>query len=297
MARNLKDFLTEELKRTGYPLQIEIASALEGTYVVDNNSYYFDPDEPKAREIDINAFTRKREFEKKRIGPFAVVDALPIECKKSETHAWIFLTQPTAMKWLQGQCIDFMQIMTGDLWFGFVDMIQDVAGLRLHYDQFKRVANTYVEIRYDKGKESKKTEIFEAKNQLVKFVNYDISQFLERLKNHKFNPMKNHLLWFYHPTIVFDGQLYEAICENQSIRLFERKHILMSTWHSPLYLKDFPRTEKPDLPYLIDVVRKDFFTDFLKILENDYSSLWSCIYDNIEKLKKQVKKDAALFKQ
>jgi hypothetical protein len=290
MPRSLEDFLTQELKRTGYPLQIEIASALEKTYLVENNAYYFDSDEHKAREIDIDAMTLDRDFEKKEIKPFAVVNKLPIECKRSETYAWIFLTQQREkIPWLQGQVMDFMQIASRDLLFSFIDMIKGELGLCLHYDQFRRMANTYAEIKYEKGSESKKSEIFEAKNQLAKFVSYDISQLLRRIENRGTDPAKNYLTWFYHPTIVFDGKLYEAICENASVRLFERKHILLSATHSPIYLKDFQNTEPSDLQYIIDVVRKDFFTDFIKILENEYSSLWNCVYDNIEELKEKAR--------
>lgn len=290
MTRSLEEFLKQELKRTGYPLEIEIASALEKTYLVENNSYYFDSDEHKAREIDIDASTLNRDFEKKEIKPFAVVNKLPIECKKSETHAWIFLTQPKGkLMWLQGQCMDFMQIRSKDLLFSFIDLIQTETNLCLHYDLFKRVANTYVEIKYKKGGESKKSEIFEAKNQLMKFISYDISQLLQRLMTRGIDFMKTYLMWFYHPTIVFDGKLYEAICEKESVRLLERKHILLSAIHSPIYLKDFPETESPDLQYVVDVVRKDFFTDFIQILENDYSLLWNCVYHNIEVLKEEVR--------
>ena len=76
------------------------------------------------------------------------------------------------------------------------------------------------------------------------------------------------------------------------VSLFERKHILLSATHSPIYLQDFPNTESPDLPYVIDVVRKDFFNEFIRILENDYSLLWDCVYDNIEKLKEIARERA-----
>jgi len=77
MVKNLEDYLAKELSRTGYPLEIEISSILDKTYVVSNNEYFFDWEEDKAREIDIDAFPLTREYEKiKKIEPFAIVHHL-----------------------------------------------------------------------------------------------------------------------------------------------------------------------------------------------------------------------------
>jgi len=275
----------QELARTGYPLEIEISSMLDNKYSVTNNEYFFDWEEEKAREIDIAAYPLKREHQDAKIEPFRVVHRLAIECKKSNTHAWIFLTRPENLFWFQGQRMGFLKIATKDLMLDFVDIILSTSKSQLHYHSFERVASTYAEIKYQ-GSKSKKSEIFEAKNQLVKFVAYDIAQFHKRLERRKFDPTTSHLIWLYHPTIVFDGKLYEAIIKNGSPQLFERKHLLLSTTYSPAYVRDFPGTESPELTYLIDVVRKDFFDNFLQILEKDYITLWKCVSDNLKRLRK-----------
>lgn len=288
MVGGLEEYLVQELTRTGYPLEIEISSMLDNKYSINNNAYFFDWEEEKAREIDIAAFPLEREHLEAKIGPFAVVHRLVIECKKSNTHAWIFLTRPVISHLYQGQCIDFLKIAAENLERDFIDVILSTCKRELHYHSFERVASTYAEIRYQ-GQQSKKSEIFEAKNQLVKFVAYDISQLHKRLEMRNFDPATNHIIWLYHPTIVFDGKLYEAIIKDGSLHLSERKHLLLSAKHSPAYVRDFPRTEDPELPHLIDVVRKDFFNGFLQILDNDYLTLWKCISNNLKKLRKIAK--------
>lgn len=288
MVGKLEEHLVQELTRTGYPLEIEVSSMLDNNYSVTNNKYFFDWEEKKAREIDIAASPLERKHQEAKIEPFRVVHRLVIECKKSNTHAWIFLTRPDILHWYQGQRIDFLKIATKDLELDFVDVILSTCKKRLHYHSFERVASTYAEIKYQ-GQRSKKSEIFEAKNQLVKFVAYDIFQLHKRLKMRDFDPTTNHIIWLYHPTIVFDGKLYEAIIKDGSLHLFERKHLLLSARYSPAYVKDFPRTEVPELPHLIDVVRKDFFNGFLQTLEKDYFTVWKCISNNLEKLRKIAK--------
>jgi len=298
MAGKLEEYLTQELGRTGYPLEIEISSMFDESYLVSNNEYFFDWDENEPREIDISAFafpSIENKHGGAKINPFSLSHRLVIECKKSDTHAWIFLTRPEKKFWAEGQSMDFLRLGTRNAGLSFLDEILETCKSRLHYQHFKRVASTYAEIKYagrngkSRGRKSGKSEIFEAKNQLVKYVAYDIAQLLKRLTGIGFNPMKNHLISLYYPTIVFDGKLYEAIVRNGFPKLYKRRHLLLSTKYSPPYIKDFPETESPELEYLIDVVRKDFFPDFLQILQNDYSVLWKSIYDNLEELKKEAK--------
>ena len=297
MTGDLKDFLTKQVKLTGFPLQVEIASLLknnENKYGVFNNEYYFDSDEQKAREIDIHAFPCEREYYKIQISPFSIHTDLAIECKKSETHAWIFFNQPEGLKSFNGQYIDFMQIQKKDLELGFFDLLSGV----LHYDQFSEVATSYTEIVYQDGgrgrtekSRTEKSEIFEAKNQLTKFISYDFEQLLKRLENRALIPKltTHYLSWIYYPIIVFDGKLYEATCKNNDVELTERKHILLSAKYSPQYAKNFPKTDSRDMSYLIDVVRRDFFSDFLNILETECLERQNYIHDNLKTLIAEVR--------
>lgn len=284
MVREFEDYLTQELSKTGYPLEIEISSMLDGRHAVWNNEYFFDWEENKAREIDISTIALGGGCSGLNIAPFSIVHRAVIECKKSETHAWIFLTRPKQVH-ATGQSIDFLSIGTKNLWHNF----GSITTLCKHWKSFNRAATTYTEIRYQ-GKKSKQSEIFEAKNQLIKFIAYDISKFLKRLRNRNFDFITNHLAWIYHPIIVFEGKLYEAVVTNGLPQLFERKHLLLYSTYSPPYVAEFPNTEDPELRYLIDVVRKDFFAEFIEIMEKDYSALCKSVSENKGQLLEKIKK-------
>jgi hypothetical protein len=288
MAENLENFLIKQIKLTGFPLQVEIASYLENKkYGVRNNEYYFDPDEKKARDIDIDAYPTQRDYRKIRIDPFSIVHRLAIECKKSETHAWIFFTQTERLKLFHGQCIDFLQVLSKDLELCFSDLISKTS----HYNEFKKVASSYTEIPYQGHvhNRSDKSEIFEAKNQLTKFISYDIKDFLKRTETKLVVPFSsNYLSWIYYPIIVFDGKLFEAICQNNTIQLAESKHVLLLANYSPSYLKLFPETDSHHLPYLIDVVRRDYFPEFIDLLENEFSNRCKYVHENFDRLFSRV---------
>lgn len=293
MEGELEEYLTRELTRTGYPLEIEVSSMLEDMYIVYNNEYFFDSDENKAREIDVSAYPLEGTLrDREAIAPFEIVHLLALECKRSDTHAWVFLTRPEGAFRFQGQLFDFLSCAAKDALKLFLDDILSKYNAHLHYDSFKRVARSYAEIKYQ-GKQSKKNgknEIFEAKNQLVKFTAFSANHLVNLLKGGEFDPMTYSPVWFCHPTVVFDGKLYEAIIESGSPRLYERKHLLLATSYSPPYISEFPETVMPYLPYLIDVVRKDYFADFLKILKTDYATIRNCISDNIQELIEMLKK-------
>jgi len=53
--RKLGDHIREMVRRTGYPLEIEVSDILEKDWAVFNNVPYLDEDESKTRTIDIYA--------------------------------------------------------------------------------------------------------------------------------------------------------------------------------------------------------------------------------------------------
>jgi len=161
----------------------------------------------KPREIDVYATPTKEEFSRGSIGPFSISHRLGVECKRSSTHAWIFITQKVAQLGFQGQCMDFMSFNAESASVCFLDDILSTCKTHLHYSDFQRVSRWHVEIRYE-GRGGRDNEIFEAKNQLVKNAAYEIDRLLEKLKeDSQFDPFSYHPIWLYHPAIIFDGKL------------------------------------------------------------------------------------------
>lgn len=257
------DFLKNEIKKTGYPLEIEISSLLDKEWqTVINTDSYYDRDEQKLRDIDICAFD---DFEAPKNLPITAQARLVVECKKSEDFAWIFFTRPFRFDLVEvaGQYVDEVQIKTKNTEnYQVMNMVLGKTGL--HYRDLRRHAVAYDEFNLKGKKESfeqKKKEIFEAQNQLKKYVGCYIEQTIES------SPTSDlYTIFMSFPCIVFDGSMYEAIVHNGNLRLRESKHLALFT----LYRCPYSIFEKC---ILIDIVNKDYFTEYLKVIRKDVTSL------------------------
>src|SRR5712692_9028930 len=112
-----EEHLLRELEKTGLPLEIEVSELLEKEWKVSNNQAYIDEDEGKTREIDIFAIHQSETDQLHFVKPprlFLATD-LAIECKRSESNAWVFPTRKTALPYTfgSGQTIDFLKVFSG----------------------------------------------------------------------------------------------------------------------------------------------------------------------------------------
>ena len=107
------DYLKKEIKKTGYPLEIEISSILDKVWqTVINTDTYYDRDEGKLRDIDIHAFDT---FASRKVFPIALKTGLVIECKKDDDFAWVFFSRPFpkfGMEDIDGQYVDEIHCIT-----------------------------------------------------------------------------------------------------------------------------------------------------------------------------------------
>jgi hypothetical protein len=258
-SKTLEEHLKEEIIKTGYPLEVEISDLLEKEWVVFNNDTYLDAEERKSREIDIFAVHMSEPQQlvalagkEKSSSSVFVMTELIVECKKTDTHAWVFFTRPSRYNWVgDGQIIDFLKIRSED-----EDQYLDVYGLDLHYKSFGRVAHTYSEVKLQ-GESSGKSEIFEASNQLIKCARYHVEQQRESI----LRDASLHQIGIFFLAIALDGKLYEAIAQEGDVSLSPRDSILLAAkrhWSTG-----------PQTSYLIDVVTKQSFSKYLKNLDSD----------------------------
>lgn len=268
---SLIDHLKGEIKKSGYPLEIEISSLLDKNWneVLNTDSYY-DTDEKKMRDIDINA---SRFFEE--YAPILDVN-LTIECKKDDNFAWVFFTRPLKydIEDIDGQYLDGIQILTKKI---DKDAIREVilGNSSLHYSRMRKVAVSFDEF-YIKGKKSdygKKRDIFEAVNQLKKYILYSNEQ------NLKSGSPYTILIHF--PCIVFDGEMFVSEVRGEEINLRRTKHVLILTAHRTPY-------SPWDLGFLIDVVHKKHFKRFLKSIDRDIESLTKIMQKNGDEILSKI---------
>lgn len=64
------------------------------------------------------------------------------------------------------------------------------------------------------------------------------------------------------PVIVFDGEIFEFYQENGKIQILPINHLQFMT---------FEKAQANVLPCLIDVIRKTYFSDYVQIIERDFT--------------------------
>ena len=253
-----REEIKQAILRGGFPFQMEISYILSKRgYDVSNSLYFFDRDENKAREFDIETF-----MDCQKAGSDKLVDvdswyfnpALLIECKKSENFSWVFFDSKPIGAWYDiGHSIDVLttkgyasslctRLLTND----FVK----------HYRTFKHVASCRQQIKKD-VKVSRTDEFFDALIKTIKFMNYEF----ENLRGfYEVEPIRKDIIFFF-PIVVFSGDLYFASFESE-LKISETPHIIYET----RYLSSL--TGKL-VPLYVDVVRKDAFAKLVSLIEKE----------------------------
>jgi len=273
------EYIKSIIAKTGYPLEIQISSMLDSCWdSVTNTDSYFDREEQKLRDIDI--VTTSRFIEKEY--NVTLQTGLVIECKKTKNYAWVFFTRPFNFDPVEvtGQYLDSLQCVTRKLEKNdyLCDLLNFTKGV--HYRNFNRVSVAYSEFLLDQSELDKnsrnKREIFEAQKQVKKYLDCQTEQFIKYS-----NEDKSIIAHFYFPCIVFDGDLYEAIVTEEGLELKEVEHLLLST----NYKSPFAIFEQI---VLIDIVKKEYFDRYLKLILKDRADLehtFKCIIADQLKIK------------
>jgi hypothetical protein len=277
---NAVDYLKKEIKKTGYPLEIEISSLLDQKWqYVMNTDTYFDRDEQKLRDIDIYAFDN---LTSGKIAPLELRTGIAIECKKDEDFAWVFFSRPFVLEFedITGQYVDEAQVVTKNTEnFQIMEIFLGKVLPQLHYSSFTRKAVSYNEFYLQGKKESfkeRKKEIFEAQNQVKKYIDCSIDQLMKVSKELTIYPIEIDF-----PCIVFDGLMFEAILERGGLQLHKTNHVILSTSYRSQY-SIFERS------FLIDVVHKDSFGDYLKLIRKDVSSIQKSLRKNSSRILRKI---------
>jgi len=287
---DIKKKVEEAINSSGYPLELFTGSKLsEMGEIVWYNEYFFDYDLQLARSIDlfVPAFPKKKVLLKSDL-----FSRIAIECKKSPDTAWVFLeADEPVMEDFMGQFVDFTQILNNQ--YSVRHLLWNIdENFNLHYSPTEpaKLAKNFQVVKIgDKdlfdpiGKASKRKDtIFEAINQVTKFICYQIKNEEKRclVKWHKSSKIEPNF-HIYFPVIVFDGPMYNGVLEGDKIKLNEIDHVLLQHNYQPIY------SDKP-LPFYIDIVRKEKLLDLIQLLQKDVEN----ILNQISKGKNSIEKNA-----
>ena len=240
--------------KSGYPLEIEIGGILRKSgWLVINQCPYLDKETKKVRTADILAI--KMNFPSAKLGL-----PLLIECKKSEKHEWVFHTQQKENEFLPllGTLLDVVKKITNP---AISDKLQelltnasigDLLGLDTRSSRLLgkltglHVLNKNTKIGVFNVVPNSKDDFFEATQQ----INSEIENLSEAMK-----------AFIIFPIIVFDGDMYEFYEEGGAMKILPINHVQHILFRPKLS------------PYLIDVVKKSYFSEFLKTIEADFRIL------------------------
>ena len=156
----------------------------------------------------------------------------------------------------------------------------------MHYDKFSVSAIAYDEIKkkkIDGSSEKSRKEIFEATNQLVKFIRYESNEAVKRYMT-LHEKLGREYIQLAFPIIVFDGDMYEATFDSGQLKLQKTNHILLSTHFRCPYSQEVKN-------FTIDVVNKVQFPAFVDLMTKDITESSKAIYLNKDELLQRAERD------
>jgi len=274
--------LTAHIKKTGYPLEVQLSEMLtEYDWMTGSSSTYIDPDERKPREIDIYGLYFPWLKEPRAPSDLELVPFIPmmfVECKKSAEHSLVLFPgrQMFSSFMIEGQTFDLPFLsgkkpasLQGPFGFGAGGFI----GPRLHYHG--RIVSRSFSLTKPGGKP--KSDVYEAVMILMKAQSYNYETIVSRIPESRpkkaSSERQSYALPFTFLALAFDGPLFEAGFVEGDIELKElNMGLIQSTyWSTGL--------SRP-VNYVIDVVRVDHFRDYLELIRDDVKTVKAKLKEN-----------------
>jgi hypothetical protein len=265
---DLKSRLQKHIAKTGYPLEITIASTLEDRgWNVVANSMYVDPDTSKLREIDLQGFRIPEAILKGDLGPGPLFWAeILVECKKiSDDSLVLFPRKPFGLGDMDGQVVDFPALLksadsSSALHVNFLSGLLPHLVSSLHYKELKGLSNVYTLTKPGSKRESR-PDVFEAVTVLMKAQALENESWVDAHRSPSqgatFYPLVMSFL-----VIVLDAPMYDATVSSGQVELTESVHSAIRASH---YSKQEART----IGFTIDVVTPEFFSKYLDTINHD----------------------------
>jgi len=255
MSHDLTQRIKEDVEKSGFPLEIEVSSTLRqdgwGEFVHD---CYLDEEEKVTREIDVSGFKRtdinSPDYE------FIHVSLL-IKCKKRSDKPWVFFTRekgkeshfPFVLLHSLGNPRTHTKLLSQEKWMK-----------HSHYFSPAFTKNAIISYEPFTGLNDGGI-IFESSMKAIKALTY---QMKETKKSFAF--IKNPLFIFY-PVMVLDGHLFEYTNAKAVEPVPYLQYLVRHRFTDP----DTDKLVR-DM-FLIDVLRKEFLQEYLKILRQELNAI------------------------
>jgi len=248
MIKENFESLRKIIEDSGHPVSLKASTILQkkGWYV-RNSVRYPSSDENELREVDIISGKKSKLFEN---GDSILI----IECKKQK-DPWIFFNQKQ-----KNQHIFTLNVNYVGFQEGYVDYSDESKTIfQKHFYYNREYCTYYIVGGKNPGKGGPGSTIDKAINQVYRAINFYISQ------------STNYYPEFFYPTIVFDGEIFEASFKNEKIEIKRSDHV--NLFFEIEYKKpEFLDTVKSHMmvtskPFVIDIVKLNYLEKFLDKIE------------------------------
>lgn len=264
MSKNLKKEITKDLEKTGFPLEVFVASELENRdWMVYNSFLYRDEETKQPRELDIHAVnvdyshSHRAPRKVKEGNENKLISHLVIQCKKTD-KPWVFFDNgKTRWPQIPADCFKSKKEEFHELLF------KELESFDLKKHRLKRAVlhKSYHETFSDPKKSSK---IYESFVTLVKALKFIKSRY----------GVGGYTIHNFVPIVVFDGTLWSATLKKN---VANSPTVLLKGVEKLFVV--FNQLSQPDNyeeEQIIEVVTRKSFKKGLNEIEKDNKELYKC---------------------
>lgn len=260
LEKEFTDKILQEIEKSGFPLELEIIEILRNSGSLTFPNISFQDENGLSHEIDIFSIIFDEKYERKS-GACGI--QLLVECKKTDKYPWIFFDEgynPLTDAFGVGSKIDYStDILIKEEKFNPLEGMYNsyLSGHHFNNLNFPKTRTHFEAFK----KPNEQTTIYKAITNIFsgrKFLSDWFSK-TEVKDGGKGRTFLNHFV------IVLDGLLLYAAKENTSFNIQEVNHLLLLTFDT----QENKHTGLLDNEIVIDVIKKEYFPEYLKLLKKD----------------------------
>jgi hypothetical protein len=256
MSEDIIERIKKNVNASGHPVSLKVSTILQRNkwYVKNASRYPINETVDEFREVDVFASKESKLYSDS-------IDNLIIECKK-QSDPWVFFRQDRKID-------DILTLTTNrfddESLSQLYNSIEKEGIFKKHHYYDKHFCTFYF-VAFKKLDDSKKRGEGGPGNTIDKAINQVYRALLFYIKQ----GYSVDCTIFFYPIIVFDGELFEAFYDDDELQIQESNHVCLNfeiEYDEPEFVwapnGHIPRISESK-SYIIDVVKLNYFEEFLK---------------------------------
>jgi len=257
MDKSLEDKIRAEIKKSGFPLELELTEKLRNEdHVLVFSNITFQNEEKSIRELDVVAIFQDEDNEWTH-GP--VGTQLLIECKKTDKYPWVFFEEVYDPMTILGiaQKTDYSTDLKID---GRGNLLIGCSNTELSQHFYDDINIPKAKTYFEALKGSNDSTIYKAVMNIFQGRKYLKELFTKQFENRKnHNDKARTFLRQY--VIVLDGQLILATKNSDDFDLNKVNHIILRSMDTDSKTSDYLLGDE----VLIDVITREYFDTYTEL--------------------------------